>query len=81
MERTLREAVALDLWSAWEQIRYPALVVRSGGDHLTAGDARAMAERLPGTRLVELSGAAHDLHLDRPADWRAALMAFLEDVA
>jgi len=53
-----------------------------GGVRLAVrGTSGAMVERLPGTRLVELPGAAHDLHLDRPADWRAALTAFLENTA
>jgi len=29
-------------------------------------------------RLVELAGAQHDLHLDRPAEWRRALSDFLD---
>ena len=81
MERTLREAVALDLWGAWERIRCPTLVVRAGEGHILAEHAREMVERLPGTRLVELPGATHDLHLDRPGAWREALVGFLEEVA
>jgi pimeloyl-ACP methyl ester carboxylesterase len=33
-----------------------------------------MAER---ARVVEIPGAGHDLHLDAPAEWRAALSHFL----
>jgi pimeloyl-ACP methyl ester carboxylesterase len=39
-----------------------------------------MAERLPHARTVEIAGAGHDLHLDRPADWCAAVAAFVADL-
>ena len=81
LERMLREAVALDLWSAWERIRCPALVVRGAAGTLPPEVAREMASRLPGTRVLELAEAGHDLHLDQPAAWSHALRGFLEDVA
>jgi pimeloyl-ACP methyl ester carboxylesterase len=31
-------------------------------------------------RLVELTDAAHDLHLDRPDQWRQALSSFLDSL-
>ncbi|HZV76061.1 MAG TPA: alpha/beta hydrolase [Conexibacter sp.] len=77
MVRTLREATARDYWDEWGRVRCPALVVRAGAGTIAPADAQAMVERLPGTRLVELPGAAHDLHLDRPAEWRDAVLAFL----
>lgn len=77
MERMLREAVADDRWDEWERIRCPALVVRAGAGMIPVEHAEAMPARLPGTTYVELDGAAHDLHLDRPAAWRAALESFL----
>jgi pimeloyl-ACP methyl ester carboxylesterase len=39
-----------------------------------------MVDCLPNARLVDLPGAKHDLHLDRPAEWRAALSSFLDSV-
>jgi pimeloyl-ACP methyl ester carboxylesterase len=41
---------------------------------------REIIERLPGVQLVELANAAHDLHLDRPDEWREALIAFLDSL-
>jgi pimeloyl-ACP methyl ester carboxylesterase len=77
LRRTVREAVASDYWDEWERIRCPTLVVRGETEHLTAAQAQAMVARLPHTHLVEVPGAPHDLHLDRPAAWREALAAFL----
>jgi pimeloyl-ACP methyl ester carboxylesterase len=79
MERTLHEAVARELWEEWEQIRCPTLVVRGAAGTLPPEVARAMAERLPGARVVELNAAGHDLHLDQPAAWGEALTAFLAE--
>jgi pimeloyl-ACP methyl ester carboxylesterase len=36
-----------------------------------------MAARGRHARLVELAGARHDLHLDRPAQWRRVLSEFV----
>lgn len=36
-----------------------------------------MTERLPFARLVEVPNAKHDVHLDRPDEWRRALSDFL----
>ena len=81
MERTLRAAITEDHWGDWERIRCPALVVRAGAGIIPVADARAMVDRLPGAMLVELPGAAHDLHLDQPTEWREAVIAFLDGLA
>jgi pimeloyl-ACP methyl ester carboxylesterase len=39
-----------------------------------------MLTELPGARSVELPDAAHELHLEEPALWSAAVSAFLEEV-
>jgi pimeloyl-ACP methyl ester carboxylesterase len=75
--RTLREAVADSLWAEWKRISCPVLVVRGSEGDMAAADAHAMVARLPAARLVEIAGAGHDVHLDRPAEWRAALEEFL----
>jgi pimeloyl-ACP methyl ester carboxylesterase len=77
MIRTLSQAAARSYWGEWERVSCPTLVVRAGNGIVTAADARAMVDRLPHARLVELPGAGHDLHLDRPAEWRSALTEFL----
>ena len=77
LERTLRETAGRSFWREWESIACPTLVVRAGKGMVPSPEARAMADRLPGAELVEIPGAGHDLHLDSPAEWRAAVTAFL----
>jgi len=78
MLRTLREAFSQSYWEDWERISCPSLVVRAGNGSLSPADAQAMVARGRQTRLVELPGAAHDLHLDRPADWRRVVTEFVD---
>jgi pimeloyl-ACP methyl ester carboxylesterase len=78
MVRALREATDRSYWQEWDQIRCPTLVVRAERGDVAPADARSMVSRLPDARLAELSGAGHDLHLDRPDDWRAAVGGFLD---
>lgn len=80
MIRTLREAPPGSYWQEWERIRCPTLIVRAGNGTLTASDAQHMTERLSGSRLAEITGAGHDVHLDRPAEWRHAIEAFLDSL-
>lgn len=78
MVRTLRAAMDRAYWPEWERIRCPTLVVRAGRGVIPADDARAMVARLPHAQLVELPEAEHDLHLDRPVEWRETLIGFLD---
>lgn len=77
MTRTLREAESGEYWQEWERIRCPTLVVRGGKGTLTAAAAQRMVESLPGARLVEISEAGHDVHLEQPAAWQQAVEEFL----
>jgi pimeloyl-ACP methyl ester carboxylesterase len=78
MARTLREATGRSYWDEWERISCPVLVVRAGRGQLSAADARAMVSRGQRVELVELPEAGHDLHLDSPKEWRAAVGRFLD---
>lgn len=80
MAQTLREAISVPSWQEWESIKCPALVVRAGSGMVEPETAREMTERLPTAQLVEIPGAAHDLHLDHPDEWRDALIGFLDSV-
>jgi pimeloyl-ACP methyl ester carboxylesterase len=77
--RTLRESFAEPCWEACDAVACPALVVRAGKGSLSAQDAEAMRRRLAAGRLVVLEDAGHDLHLERPGEWRAALEGFLNE--
>jgi pimeloyl-ACP methyl ester carboxylesterase len=78
--RTLGEAAARSHWEDWERISCPSLVVRAGNGPIAPADAQAMAVRGQYARLVELAGAEHDLHLDRPAEWRQVLSEFVSSL-
>ncbi len=73
----LEKVVRHDHWSEWDRIRCPALVVRGETGSLSVEDARAMEERLSQAQLVEIPGAGHDVHLDRPDEWRKGVSTFL----
>jgi pimeloyl-ACP methyl ester carboxylesterase len=80
MVNTLYQALAEPRWGEWERISCPTLVVRAGDGVVDSGLAAEMVGRQPRARLVEVPGAAHDLHLDRPAEWREILSDFLHAV-
>ncbi len=63
-------------------VEAPALVLRGAADRrVRAADARRVADALAGpARLVELPGVGHSAGLrGAPAEWRAAVRAFLEE--
>jgi pimeloyl-ACP methyl ester carboxylesterase len=77
MVRTLRGALDRPRWELWSRIRCPTLVVRGEDGDVARDEARAMAEALPHARMAEIAGAGHNVHLDNPAGWRAAIEEFL----
>ena len=79
MARTMAAFDAHDCWAEWEAIACPALVVRGGDGGLSADEAAEMAARQPLARTDVVEGAGHDLHLDRPDDWRRLLAQYLTD--
>jgi pimeloyl-ACP methyl ester carboxylesterase len=78
MMRTLLEADSRSYWEEWERVSCPALVVRGVDGTLSRGDAEAMVARGRDVRLVEVAHAGHDVHLDRPEEWRQVLSTFLD---
>jgi pimeloyl-ACP methyl ester carboxylesterase len=78
MVQTLREAAGRSYWPEWDRIRCPTLIVRAGSGIIPDSEARAMAVRLPQARLIEIPGAGHDVHLERPVEWELAVSRFLD---
>jgi pimeloyl-ACP methyl ester carboxylesterase len=70
-------AAASGWWEAWASIRCPTLIVR-GERGLASDEAAAMAARLPDPVVETIPGAGHDVHLERPDEWRRAVERFLE---
>jgi pimeloyl-ACP methyl ester carboxylesterase len=61
------------------RVEVPTLVVVGRGDGLTPiADAQLLHDRVPGSTLVIIEGAAHMPNLERPAEFNAALAEFLE---
>jgi pimeloyl-ACP methyl ester carboxylesterase len=50
----------IDLWSIWDAVRCPVLVMRGAdSDVLTRADAEAMTQRGPRAQLIEFAGIGH----------------------
>jgi pimeloyl-ACP methyl ester carboxylesterase len=73
----LGSALARPLWDEWARIGCPTLIVRGENGDLGEATAARMAAALPGSRLATIPGAGHELHLEAPPEWRAALELFL----
>jgi pimeloyl-ACP methyl ester carboxylesterase len=63
-------------WDEWRRIQAPTLIVRGERGDLSEEEAVEMAQALPAAELVTLPGG-HDVHLDEPEAWRAAVESFL----
>ena len=69
----------LDLWSVWESVQCPTLVVRGErSDVLTADMAAEMVRRQPLAQLQTIAGVAHGIPFAKPAELAAAIVGFLE---
>lgn len=72
----------VDLWPHVESLRLPTLLLHGArSDFLTAETARAMVQRNPVIRLVDVPDASHYVHDDKLAGFEAALHAYLADPA
>jgi pimeloyl-ACP methyl ester carboxylesterase len=75
----LRES-ASGHWDDWCSIRCPTLIVR-GEQGMPAEDAERMASRLGQARVETVPSAGHDVHLEQPSAWRAAVEPFLAETS
>src|SRR6266851_890667 len=74
------DGVARPYWDEWAAIRCPTVIVRAERG-LSQETASHMQELLPNSRVVDVRGARHDVHLERPDQWREVLSRFLAEVA
>jgi pimeloyl-ACP methyl ester carboxylesterase len=77
MLRTLTETSPREFWDQWGSVSCPTLVVGGEDGSLTVDDARRMGDLLSGTPFVTIPDAGHDLHLEQPLRWRAAVEALI----
>jgi 3-oxoadipate enol-lactonase len=67
-----------DYNTAVASVTRPVLFIAGSKDGVTPAAMKDMSARLKGSRYVELEGAGHISNLDRPAEFTAAVRAFLE---
>ena len=77
MVRSVLELSQRSFWPEWARVRCPALVVLAESGFISAEEAREMTRTRPGTVMVTVPGAGHDVHLERPEMVRAAITDFL----
>jgi pimeloyl-ACP methyl ester carboxylesterase len=80
LERMLAGIAAESCWDAWSRISRPTLIVHGERGDLPQVELARMLAELPGARCAEAADAAHELHLEQPALWRAAVAGFLEEI-
>jgi pimeloyl-ACP methyl ester carboxylesterase len=78
MVRSLAGLVRPSFWREWRQVSCPTLVVLGESGIIPLDEQREMMSARPGTVMVAVPGAGHDVHLDAPAALRAVLTDFLE---
>jgi len=85
-ESAARQAEALFSWSGsydrLPHIRSPALVITGIEDVvIPPANSRTLADRIPGSRLVEISGAGHGLMYQCPGEFLVVVRKFLKNVS
>ena len=80
LARTVREADSRTYWAEWESIRCPIRVVRGANGSVPAAHARLITSRAHDAELVQIAGAGHDLHLERPHEWAKVVRRFLRSL-
>jgi pimeloyl-ACP methyl ester carboxylesterase len=73
---------AFDPWDRLPSIGVPTLVLHGTEDRtIDPANARLLAERIPGARLVLLPGAGHVYHAEQPVEADRAVLEFVRSVA
>lgn len=77
--RGLGTGVLPSYWGSLGDLRVPVLVLVGELDGKFVEIGGRMASALPDARLVEVPGAGHAVHLERPEAWLAAVTGFLSE--
>jgi pimeloyl-ACP methyl ester carboxylesterase len=77
MVRSVLELSQRSFWREWSQVRCPAVVVLAESGFISVEHAREMTRTRPGTVMVNVPGAGHDVHLEKPETVRTAITDFL----
>jgi pimeloyl-ACP methyl ester carboxylesterase len=77
MAQTLGEMQEPSTWSRWQAVSCPTLVLRAEHGMIDTEVLERMRATRPAATVIELADAQHDVHLDRPQEWRQALRQFL----
>jgi 3-oxoadipate enol-lactonase len=77
--KTLDTVTRHTAFPPFESIRVPTFIVVGEHDRIATPDyARAMAARIPGSRCEVIAGGSHVSNMDRPAEFNALLLEFLD---
>lgn len=79
MVESARQIHLRDHWDELRGMRCPTLVVKGGNSDAPAAELKEMA-RLCGGGYVEVPGAGHVVHHERPAAWREAVEPFAREL-
>ena len=74
---SLTDITRRDYWHGWGRIEAKTLIVRGQEGSLTDTTVAEMGQRLPSAATKTIADAGHDLHLDNPDGWRAAMQPFV----
>jgi len=69
------------LWSAIESLDVPVMLVAGQLDQKFVETGTAMKKRIPRSSLVEVEGAGHCVHVEKPAEFGGLLGRFLDEKA
>ncbi len=73
--RGMGQGATEPMWDRLGELTMPVTVVVGARDEKYAGIGAAMAERIPGARLVVVPGAGHAVHVEKPEAVAAAVHA------
>ena len=61
-------------------IRVPTLVIVGSEDKPFLGSSEYMAKKIPGAKLVKVAGAGHAANMEKPDEFNAGLLEFLDSL-